>query len=389
LALRGTTARRGGRLIPYGKHTISEADRAAVLRALDSGWLTGGAEVSAFEAELGVACAASSVVSCSNGTTALHLVADALEAPPGAWWIVPPCTFVASAQAALYAGYRPVFADCDPNTGLIDPHSVAEFLEAAIDHAAPVAAVVAVDLNGHPAPKDDLLDLLDSHHVPLLRDAAHSIGAVDCDGQPVGADSGVLATTLSFHPVKLIAAGEGGAITTPDQELAATMRHRRSHAMTRSTVRPADYQVDEVGFNYRLSDLHAALGRSQLARIDEKLAHRRALAEAYGEHFSGVDGVDFVRPLEGSLSAWHLASIRVPAERRWDLIRVLREQGIGAAHHYPAAHLQPVYERLLPGLPGTCPGAERYCSEQVTLPLHDGLDASDVARIAEAVLAWR
>jgi dTDP-4-amino-4,6-dideoxygalactose transaminase len=376
-------------VIPYGKHTIRAADRAAVLRALDSGWLTGGVEVSAFEAELRTTCAASSVVSCSNGTTALHLVADALEAPRGAWWIVPPCTFVASAQAALYAGYRPVFADCDPETGLIDPNSVAELLEAAIDHAAPVAAVVAVDLNGHPAPKDDLLDLLDTHHVPLVRDAAHSLGAVDCDGQPVGADSGVLATTLSFHPVKLIAAGEGGAIATADEEFAATMRHRRSHAMTRSTDRQADYRVDAVGFNYRLSDLHAALGRSQLARIDEKLAHRRALADHYAAHFADAEGVDFVRPLEGSVSAWHLASIRVPAARRWDLIRVLREQGIGAAHHYPAAHLQPVYEGLLPGLAGTCPGAERYCSQQVTLPLHDDLGTTDVDRIAEAVLAWR
>jgi dTDP-4-amino-4,6-dideoxygalactose transaminase len=376
-------------VIPYGKHTIDETDRAALLRALDSGWLTGGAQGAAFEAELGAVCRSSEVVTCSNGTTALHLVADALEAPRGAWWIVPPCTFVASAQAALYAGYRPVFADCDPETGLIDPASVAELLEAAVDHAAPVAAVLAVDLNGHPAAKDDLLDLLAPHHVPLVRDAAHSLGAVDRDGHPVGADSGVLATTFSFHPVKLITAGEGGAIATADPELAATMRHRRSHAMVRSSERPADYRVDQVGFNYRLSDLHAALGRSQLARIEQKLELRRRLAAAYAERFAGVDGVAFVSPLEGSVSAWHLASIRVPAERRWDLIETLRSAGIGAAHHYPAAHLQPVYEHLLPGLPGTCPGAEQYCSEQVTLPLHDGLDESGVDRIAQAVLRWR
>ena len=347
-------------MIPYGKHELRDEDRAALLEVLDSGWLTGGPAVGAFEEELSGVCGAPHIVACANGTVALHLVAEAIDAPPGSWWICPPSTFVATIQAGIYAGYRPVFADVDPKTGLIAVDAVRDLLEAARDHGAVVAAVVPVDLNGHCAPIQDLADLLDPYAVPIVRDAAHSLGGVDEDGLSVGGNERVLATTFSFHPVKLIAAGEGGAIATHDEAFAARLAHLRSHAMVRQPGTPADYSVDAVGYNFRLSDLHAALGLSQLRRIDEKLASRRALAAAYRNELGSLDELHMVWPREGTESAWHLASILVDPSRRWSLIAGLRAAGIGAAHHYPAAHLQPVYKELLPGLEGTCPQAESY-----------------------------
>jgi dTDP-4-amino-4,6-dideoxygalactose transaminase len=325
------------------------------------------------------------VVTCANGTAALHLVAEAIAAPPGSWWICPPSTFIATIQAGVYAGYRPVFADVDPMTGLLCVEAVRDLLEAARDHGAVVAAVVPVDLNGHSAPIQDLADLLDLYAVPIVRDAAHSLGGCDEDGLSVGGNERVLATTFSFHAVKLIAAGEGGAIATHDDEFAARLAHLRSHAMMRQPGTPADYRVDAVGYNFRLSDLHAALGLSQLRRIEEKLAKRRALAATYAKQLDGVDGVHLVWPREGTESAWHLASILVEPSHRWTLIEGLRNAGIGAAHHYPAAHLQPVYEELLPGLAGTCPKAEQYCSSQITLPLFESLTAAEVSQVTAAL----
>ena len=374
-------------MIPYGRHELRPEDRDAVLRVLESGWLTGGPAVQEFEAALSSVCQAPHVVSCSNGTTALHLIAEAIAAPPGAWWICTPSTFVASIQAGIYAGYRPVFVDADPQTGLIDLESLRGLLEAARDHQAVVAAVVAVDLNGHCVPLEDLADLLEIYAVPIVRDAAHSLGALDAGGIPVGGSDRVLATALSFHPVKLIAAAEGGAIVGHDDEFMARLRHLRSHAMVRQPGTPSDYRVDAVGYNYRLSDLHAALGQSQLARIDEKLARRRALARQYQTLLADVDGVEVVSPSPQTQSAWHLMSVLVDPERRWQLIASLRAKGVGAAHHYPAAHLQPVYQELLPGLEGTCPGAERYCASQVTLPLFEELTEEQVTEVTDTLKA--
>jgi len=372
-------------MIPYGRHELRPEDRQAVMDVLESGWLTGGPSVREFEADLAVVCGAPEVVSCANGTTSLHLVAEAIAAPPGSWWICTPSTFVASIQAGVYAGYRPVFVDADPKTGLICLESLAGLLEAARDHDAVVAAVVAVDLNGHSAPINELADLLEVYAVPIVRDAAHSLGGVDEDGLPVGGNERVLATSLSFHPVKLIAAGEGGALAGHDEEFMARVRHLRSHAMTRQPGTPADYRVDAVGYNYRLSDLHAALGRSQLARIDEKLERRRHIATLYQAELACIKGAEMVTPRSETQSAWHLMSVLVDPARRWDLVAALRQAGIGAAHHYPAAHLQPVYQELLPGLAGTCPGAEAYCSSQITLPMFEELSDSEVLQVTRTL----
>lgn len=373
-------------MIPYGRHRLHDEDRAALLEVLDSGWLTGGPAVAALEADLRACCGASEVVTCSTGTSALHLAGELLDASPGAWWLVPPATFVASAQAGRYCGYRPVFVDCDPDTGLICPQALQFLLGEADRQGAEIAAVVAVDLNGHPVDIAALLQVLEPRGIPLIRDAAHSLGAVDEDGLAVGADRpGLLATTFSFHPVKLIAAGEGGAIALADPEQAERLRHLRSHAMVRNRERPADYEVTDLGFNHRLSDLHAALGRSQLGRLSQKLTERRQLAACYQRALAPVLEVDWVDRPAGTQSAWHLASVLVPAERRWSLIAALRAEGVGAAHHYPPAHRQPAFAAY--GPPANLPGAESYCARQMTLPLFEGLPEEDVIGVVRALAA--
>ena len=376
-------------MIPYGRHVVTEEDRAAALRALDSGCLTGGPEVVAFEAELGQACGSEEVVAVANGTVALHLVAALLDAPRGAAWLVPSCTFAASAQAGVYAGYEPVFIDCDPLTGLILPADLERALAELNAAGREVAAAVVVDLNGHPAPLAECLELLFTYGVPLIRDAAHSLGAIDPTGEPVGADSGVFATTLSFHPVKLLSAGEGGAVLGLSSELAGRARSLRSHAMRRCPERPTEYEITAVGYNYRLSELHSALGRSQLARIAEKLAIRRRLAERYAAALSGMGpALRWVRPPAGQ-SAWHLASVLIEPSLRWRVHDELRKRGVGAAHHYPALHRQPVYAAALKKGRRPLPGAEAYTDRQLTLPLFESLtepEQDEVVRQLQLVL---
>jgi len=373
-------------VIPYGRHRLLPEDRDALLKVLDSGWLTGGPAVAAFEDTLQEVTQASEVVACSTGTSALQLAGELVDAPPGAWWLVPPCTFVASAQAARYCGYRPVFVDCDESTGLLCPEALQRTLSAADAAGAAVAAVVAVDLNGHPAPVERYLEILRPRGLPLIRDGAHSLGAVDRDGKPVGADrSGLLATTFSFHPVKLVAAGEGGAVVLGDGDQAARLRSLRSHAMVRNPARPAEYQVTDLGYNHRLSDLHAALGSAQLRRLGSKIDERRALAARYKHAFSDVDGLEWVAPLAETRSAWHLASILVDRERRWAILEALQAAGIGAVNHYPPAHKQPTFSSFGPF--SQLDNSEAYCARQITLPLYEGLTFAQQDQVISEVLA--
>ena len=372
-------------MIPYGRHRLLPEDREALLNVLDSGWLTGGPAVADFEAALEDVTQATEGVACSTGTSALQLAGELVDAPPGAWWLVPPCTFVASAQAARYCGYRPVFVDCDEATGLLCPDALERTLAAADAEEAAVAAVVAVDLNGHPAPVERYLEVLRPRGLPLIRDGAHSLGAIDLDGKPVGADrEGLLATTFSFHPVKLIAAAEGGAIALSCREQAKRLRGLRSHAMVRNPERPAEYEVTDLGYNHRLSDLHAALGCAQLARLQSKIDERKQLADRYQNAFDGIDTMQWVGPRGGTKSAWHLASILVDRQRRWSILEELRERGIGAANHYPAAHKQPTFTSYGPfsGLSSS----EAYCDRQITLPLYEGLTFSQQDQVIHEVL---
>ena len=208
---------------------------------------------------------------------------------------------------------------------------------------------------------------------------------MDADGRVVGADRpGLLATTFSFHPVKLVAAGEGGAIAVGNAADATRLRSLRSHAMVRNPERPAEYQVTDLGYNHRLSDLHAALGTAQLGRLSAKIDERKALAERYGHAFAPVEELHWVAPEPQTESAWHLASILVAADRRWEILEALQKAGIGAVNHYPPAHRQPTFSEFAPF--GALARSESYCARQITLPLYEGLTDAEQDHVIRTVL---
>jgi perosamine synthetase len=359
--------------LPYGRHEMTDEDRAAVLAVLDSGMLTGGSAVTRFEAALAERCGVSHAVVVCNGTAALHLGLAALGCSPGDEVITSPLTFVASANAALYCGATPVFADIGADRCL-DPDAVAATISQR------TRAVVAVDYAGLPADVDALRAVLPTGCLVVV-DAAHSLGGA-LRGRPVGSMGEV--TTLSFHPVKHITTGEGGACLTDDADLAATMRMLRNHGMTseagQRTGAQWRYDVVELGYNYRITDLQAALGWSQLGRLDGNVARRTALAARYDELISELPGVSPPPRVSDRRCAWHLYAVEIDEDKfgcsRDDVIDGLRAEGIQATLHYPAAHLLSIYAERGHHT-GECPRAESLCARLVTLPLFASMTGSD------------
>ena len=371
-------AQRGAAPIPYGRQSIDDDDVAAVIEALRSDWLTTGPRVEEFEAALAACTGSRDAVAVSSGTAALHAALHALGIGPGDEVVVPTLTFAATANAVLYTGATPVFADVDPETLLIDAASAA----AAIGPS--TAAVVAVDYAGQPAEYGALRALCDRRGLALVADACHSLGG-DLHGRPVGSLAD--ASCFSFHPVKHVTTAEGGAVTIDDAETATRLRRFRNHGITtdhRERARTGSwaYQQVELGFNYRLSDLQCALGTSQLRRLPEWIARRRALAARYDELLESVEGVTPLALRDGAGHAYHLYVVQLAADRD-TVFAELRAAGIGANVHYVPVHLHPYYRERLGTGPGLCPVAEDAFSRILSLPLFPALTPSDVARVVD------
>jgi UDP-4-amino-4,6-dideoxy-N-acetyl-beta-L-altrosamine transaminase len=370
--------------LPYGRPTIDADDVAAVVRILESDFLTTGPEVAAFEADLTGQSGASHAAVLNSCTSALHAAYAAIGVGPGDEIVTSPLTFAATANAALYLGARPVFVDVDPSTGLIDPLSV----EGGITSR--TRAIVAIDYAGQPADYDALRRIAERHNVPVVADAAHSLGATD-NGRAVGTLAD--ATALSFHPVKLITTGEGGAVLTDDPDVHLFVTEFRSHGMVRQSSRlsrddgPWYMEMQTLGFNYRLSDIQCALGRSQLRKLPRFLARRRAIADRYDTDLSSISGLELPGRRPGAESAWHLYVVRVsePSRRR-PFFEALRRHAIGVQVHYLPVYRHPYYQSL--GYPGgLCPRAEDFYARAVSLPIFPGLTDGDVARVIETVSA--
>lgn len=372
--------------LPYGRHELEETDIAAVVTSLRSGTLTGGAGVVAFERALGERCDAGHAVAVTNGTAALDLAVAALGIGPGDEVITTPLTFVSTANAALRVGATPVFADIGEDRCL-DPGAVA----AAVTPR--TRAVIAVDYGGLPADVDAIRAAL-PRPLPVIADGAHSLGG-SLRGRPVGSLADV--TTLSFHPVKVITTGEGGACLTADADLASAIRRLRNHGMTsvaeERTGAQWRYDVTALGSNHRISAFQAALGTSQLRRLDALVSRRSALAERYDVLLAPIPGLLLPPRPHGRLSAWHLYPIEVTGDFGCDrdtVIDALRAEGIEATLHYPAVHLLALY-RARGGGRGVAPQAEAACDRLVTLPLYPAMtetDQDDVARALERIQAW-
>ena len=385
LALDGGTPVRAT-FLPYAHQVISDDDVAAVAEALRSDWLTTGPRVPAFEALITEATGARHAVAFSSGTAALHGAAVAAGLGPGDEAITTPMSFVATANAVLYAGATPRFADVTPDDLLISPEAVA----AAIGPA--TRAILAVDYAGQPADYDALRRIADGAAgasggpVTLIADAAHSLGATR-SGRSVGTLADL--TVLSLHPAKIMTTGEGGAVLTDRDDLAERLRRFRNHGISTELSERRDwtYAMVELGYNYRLTDIAAALGSSQIRRLDEFLARRRAIAARYLERLAGHPAVELPVVADDAEPAWHFLFARLRLARlsagRGTVFRALRAENIGVNVHYIPIHTHPYYRDRFPGL--SLPVAEAQYERLLTLPLHAGMTDGDVDDVVAAL----
>lgn len=375
-------------MLPYARQSIDDEDVAAVAAALRSDWLTTGPRVPAFEAELAELTGARHAIAFSSGTAALHGAAAAAGLGPGDEAVTTPLTFVATANCVLYVGAEPRFADIDPGTLLIRPEAVAAALTPR------TKAILPVDYAGQPADYDALRAIADAAPggpVTIIADASHSLGAT-LHRRPVGTLADM--TVLSLHPAKILTTGEGGAVLTDRDDLAERLRRFRNHGIGTELAARRDWTYDmvELGYNYRLTDIGAALGSSQLARIEEFLASRRRLAARYLDKLAGHELLDPPVVAEGADPAWHFAFVQLRLERlrvdRGAVFRALRAEGIGVNVHYIPVHRHSFYRARFPDV--SMPVAEAAYERLLTLPLFAAMtddDVDDVVRALDKVTA--
>ena len=391
-------------LLPYGRHLIEDDDIEAVVNVLRGDWLTQGPVVEAFESALADAVGAKHAVSCSSGTAALHLAAMAAGIGPGDAVVVPANTFLATANVVRMCGAQVVFADIDPETGLM----TAARAQAAIENAkdAQIRAVMPVHFTGQCASPSELSGLAATYELTVIEDACHALGTTyTTDGKsvPVGSCAHAHMAAFSFHPVKTIATGEGGAITTNDDMLARRLRDGRNHGLTREAERFVDrtrsfdqagephpwyYEMHEPGLNYRASDLHCALGVSQLGKLDRFVTSRKSLAAHYDQRLAASNTP--VHPLARTPDcdpSWHLYVVRIDFAaigiERGEFMKRLRAQGIGSQVHYIPVPWQPFYDQG--NSDEDFPGAADYYSHCLSLPLFPSMTTADVDRVVDAL----
>ena len=379
--------------LPYGRQSIGGDDIAAVTRVLRGDYLTTGPEIPAFEAEFASAVGASHGVACNSATAALHMALAGLGIGQGDVCIVPSITFLATANAARYCGADVVFADVDPASGLLTAATLSKALNKAGGRA---KAVLPVHLAGALCDMAQIEPVAREAGLSIVEDSCHALGTVGPDG-PVGNCARSDAATFSFHPVKTLAAGEGGMLATKSLELAEAAAQIRSHGIERDPVaftrfdgaaQPWAYEMQALGYNYRMPDINAALGRSQLAKLGTFADRRRHLTRLYRDQLAALSPLVQGPVDQPSVDACrHLMNVAVDFDAagvsRADVMERLRARGIGSQVHYVPVHTQPYYvERY-----GECslPGAEHYYAKTLSLPLYPDMDNVDVERVVAAL----
>jgi perosamine synthetase len=372
-------------MIPYGRQSIDEEDIKAVAEVLRSDWLTTGPKVSEFEEAFAKAVGTKFAVAVSSGTAALHAAMYALGISPGDEVIVSPMTFAASANCVVFQGGKPVFADVDPDTLLIDPNQVVAKI------TPKTKAIIAVDYAGQPCDYDALRKIADKHHLALVDDACHALG-----GRYKGRSVGSLAdlNTFSFHPVKHITTGEGGMISTSDQELALRMRIFRNHGITTDHSQRMEqgtwyYEMVDLGYNYRLTDFQCALGMSQLSKLALWVKRRQEIAQHYEEALRKLPGVSPLALRPDVSHAFHLYVIKLELEQfrasRAQVFAALGAEGVGVNVHYIPVHLHSFYHKHFGTKLGDCPVAENAYERIISLPIFPMMSDQDVEDVITAV----
>jgi len=382
-------------MIPYGRQDITEEDVDAVVDVLRSDFLTQGLVVPQFEESVRTHVGANHAVAVNSATSALHIACLALGLGPGDWLWTSPITFVASANCGLYCGAKIDFIDIDPLTYNISPLALEEKLLVAEKEGKLPKVLVAVHLCGQPCDMESIYALCQKYDVKIIEDASHAIGG-KYKGQFIGSCRYSDITVFSFHPVKIITTGEGGMALTNDSALAEKMSLLRSHGitrderlMTKAPDGPWYYQQLVLGFNYRMTDIQAALGVSQVRRLNEFVCKRHELATRYNNKLTQLP---LVTPYIGqdAFSAYHLYVIRLELTKinktHKEIFELLREKGIGANLHYIPVYKQPYYEAM--GYSeNEFPEAEAYYSEAISLPIYPGLSFAEQDKVIETLTA--
>lgn len=370
----------------YGHQYLDEKDVQAVVEVLHSDYLTCGPRITELEQKLCELTGAKYAVVCSNDTAALHIACMAAGVSAGDEVITTPITFLASANCALYCGAKPVFADIDEETYNIDPKEIEKAM------TPKTKAVVAVDYTGQVVDLDTIMETCHKQNVVVIEDAAHSIGTL-YKGRPIGSIADM--TTFSFHPVKTVTAGEGGAVLTDNEEYYKKLLLYRSHGMTRDQAQMTKeseggwyYQMIDLGYNYRMTDMQAALLISQLEKLPMFSKRRKEIVARYNEAFSRIPELTLQQELEGSDSTRHLYILRIKPEKlridRRGFFDALAAENIMCNVHYIPIYLQPYYQGM--GYPkGLCPKAEKLYSEMMSLPLYYAMTDQDVEDVITAV----
>lgn len=391
--------------MPYGRHALDENDIKAVETVLQGDWLTGGANVDDFEQKLCQVTEAPFAIACSNGTTALHLAMLALDVGPGDVVVVPAITFLASANAARFVGADVVFADVDPDTGLLTAATLEQAITSYSDPSK-IKAVINVHLNGQCENLEAIYAVAQKYGLYVVEDAAHAIGThyIDSTGQKhsIGANHYSDLTTFSFHPLKTIATGEGGAVTCKSEKLATHLKLARCHGMIRTkenwqneaqgfdeagTPNPWYYEMHELGYNYRISDINCALGLNQLTKIDQFKKDRNRMVEKYDASLKNIPHLSFLKRNPSSDPAWHLYVVKIDfkslGKSRAQVMNTLRDQNIGSQVHYMPLYRHPYYEKLYGA--NSLPGAEAYFESCLSIPLYIGLTDQQQETVVSAL----
>jgi len=384
--------------LPYAKQSIDDDDIEAVISVLKSDFLTTGPVVTEFEDMFSEVLNVPHAVSCSSGSAALHLAYLSLDLGPGNYVVIPSVTFLATANMVLHTGAEIIFCDVDPKTGLASAETIREAIEFEGER---VSVITVVHMAGQISDMQSISKLALELDVQVIEDACHALGSLDPSGDPVGRCSNSAATIFSLHPVKAIAGGEGGVITTRDAEIACSMRRIQNHGMIRQNftdlnqalsengqVNPWYYEMLNPGFNYRLSDIHAALAKQQLTKLKHFTEHRSSLVKRYDAVISTMPDNfrSFIRP-SGRAScgevAWHLYIVLIDFKGlgcdRSTVMQYLKSKGIGTQVHYLPLHMQPYYRKRYGKK--YLPGAEDWYAQTLSLPLHVGMEYEDVDRV--------